>query len=182
MGSQEILDLLPTYDERRTILARDGLASVEGFRLAVLLTCEYLFGMRVCIDCPHCNHGDGTLHDGCSDLFGSNAYPEGGIHGRADGIFISVEAQKSTGGLHAHAQVHVQCIHQHTPLAGFLETLMHKDTSLVRNYLSLTRHTSAGKSMMIYPAGGADSSKRRRIGPNIKKPGSSCRPSGACSK
>ena len=96
--------------------------------------------MRVCIDCPHCNHGDGALHDGCSDLFGSNAYPEGGIHGRADGIFISVEAQKSTGGLHAHAQVHVQCIHQHTPLAEILETLMHKDTNLVRDYLSYKAH------------------------------------------
>ena len=182
---QDILDLLPTYDERRTILARDGLASVEGFRLAVLLTCEYLFGMRVCIDCPHCNHcnhGDGTLQDGCSDLFGSNAYPEGGIHGRADGIFISVEAQKSTGGLHAHAQVHVQCIHQHTPLAEILETLMHKDTNLVRDYLSYKAHVCRQEYDDL-PGWRSRQQQTEEDWPEYeKKTESSCRPSGACSK
>ena len=57
LDEQDILDLLPAYDDRRAILARDSLASVEGFKLSILITCEYLFGMRVCIDCPNCNHG-----------------------------------------------------------------------------------------------------------------------------
>ena len=117
LQERDILDYLPTYDDRRAILARDSLASVEGFRLSILITCEYLFGMRVCIDCPNCNHATTSNCLGCSDLFGSNALPEGGIFGRPDGIFISIEAQKSAGGLHAHGQLHVQCIHQHTPLA-----------------------------------------------------------------
>ena len=81
LKKEDLLDYLPAYDDRRAILARDSLASVEGFRLSVLLTCEYLFGMRVCIDCPKCNHVDHFEGLGCSDLFGSNALPEGGIFG-----------------------------------------------------------------------------------------------------
>ena len=56
LQEQDILDFLPAYDDRRAILARDSLASVDGFRLCILITCEYMFGMRVCIDCPYCNH------------------------------------------------------------------------------------------------------------------------------
>ena len=33
---------LPDYDERQTILARDALASVDGFRVACSVTYEYL--------------------------------------------------------------------------------------------------------------------------------------------
>ena len=32
---EEILQWLPAYDDRRTILARDSLASVEGFRMSI---------------------------------------------------------------------------------------------------------------------------------------------------
>ena len=52
---------LPTYDERRSIMARDALASVYGFRITILVTLEYIFGMRVCIHCPDCNH-DPEIH------------------------------------------------------------------------------------------------------------------------
>ena len=69
---------VPTYDERRSLIARDALASVDGFRTIVQLCLEYMFGMRFCVDCPNCN---------CADLFGSNAEPEGGIAGRVDGIY-----------------------------------------------------------------------------------------------
>ena len=76
----------------------------------------------------------------CSDLFGSNAYPEGGVFGRPDGIFISVEAQKSAGGLHAHAQLHLQCIHQRTPLAEILELLLRGNTHISQDYLCFKKH------------------------------------------
>ena len=33
-----------------------------------------------------------------------------------DGVYISIEAQKSSGSLHFHAQVFVQSLHQHTCL------------------------------------------------------------------
>ena len=37
---KEMLKWLPSYDERRAILARDGLASVEGFQVTILVTVE----------------------------------------------------------------------------------------------------------------------------------------------
>lgn len=55
---EELVENLPAYDERQLILARDSLASVDGFRALVLFAYEYLFGMRVCPLCPDCNnHG-----------------------------------------------------------------------------------------------------------------------------
>ena len=126
------------------MLARDGLASVEGFRLSILMVCEYLFGMRVCIDCPSCNTVDFNDGGHCSDLFGSNAYSEGGVFGRADGIFISIEAQKSSGGLHAHGQLHVQCMHQHRPLTEILGALSASANSathsISKEYLAYKSH------------------------------------------
>jgi hypothetical protein len=71
------MNSLLEYDERRRILARDNLASVDGFRTLVLATHEYLFGMRVCPYCPDCNNGENSTQ--CQDFVGSNATPEGGI-------------------------------------------------------------------------------------------------------
>jgi hypothetical protein len=90
---------LPNYDDRRAILARDGLASVDGFRTGILLVCEFLWGLRVCPMCTECTHGNAD--HGCQDLCGSNAFAEGGILGRGDGVYISIEAQKSAGSLHS---------------------------------------------------------------------------------
>ena len=79
----DVLHMLPDYDNRRAIVARDGLASVDGFRIAVLMTCQCLFGIRMCQYCPDCNHDRGT-YQGCQDIFGNNACAEGGCLGRAD--------------------------------------------------------------------------------------------------
>ena len=48
VSGADLVQRLPSYDDRRAIVAQDGLASVEGFRLTVLLTCEYIFGLRMC--------------------------------------------------------------------------------------------------------------------------------------
>ena len=133
LSCDEITNSLPAYDERRRILARDSLASVDGFRTLVLAAYEYLFGMRVCPYCPDCNNGENSTP--CQDLFGSNATPEGGIFGRIDAGYTSIEAQRSTGSLHAHSQLFVQCIHQHTPLAEILNILKEQQGHLVRDYL-----------------------------------------------
>ena len=72
IGVDKIIDWLPKYDDRRALLARDALASVDGFRLSILLTCEYIFGLRVCACCPHCNHHDKRSYmDCCQDLMGT---------------------------------------------------------------------------------------------------------------
>ena len=85
---------------------------------------QHLFGMRVCPNCPHCNHDERT--DPCQDCFGSNAKSEGGVFGRIDAGYTSSEAQKSTGALHAHSQLCVQCLHQHEPFSSVLERLTEK--------------------------------------------------------
>ena len=135
---KDVVDSLPPHDVRRRILARDSLASVDGFRTLVLAAYEYLFGMRVCLFCPDCNNGVNSQP--CQDLFGSNAMAEGGIFGRIDAGYTSVEAQKSTGSLHAHSQLFVQCLHQHTPLAEILDILKTKRSHLVRDYLVYKGH------------------------------------------
>ena len=131
--NSELAEFIPSYENRKRILARDSLASVDGFHMLVLAAYEYLFGMRVCPFCPHCNNSSHGRP--CQDLFGSNALAEGGIFGRIDAGYTSIEAQKSTGSLHAHSQLFVQCLHQHTPLAEIMLYLKQTKDHLVKDYL-----------------------------------------------
>ena len=142
---EEISSWMPQYDQRRAILSRDALASVEGFKLSILLVCEFVFGLRVCAKCPDCNHCKNDADDSerdvrCQDLNGSNAYSDGGSFGRADGVYISIEAQKSAGSLHAHGQLHVQCLHQHTPLTELLSAMEGRKSEIVAGYLQYKAH------------------------------------------
>ena len=104
-----------SWAERREVLARDPLAAVDGFRVLTQLVLKHLvFGVRVCPSCPDCNCFCGL--EPCQDYCGSNAEPVGGIFGRVDAVYMSLEAQKSTGSMHGHLQIFVQCLHQHTSL------------------------------------------------------------------
>ena len=115
MGPFEHEFTLPmSWAERREVLARDPLAAVDGFRVLTHLMLKHLFGVRVCPYCPDCNRFSGL--EPCQDLGGSNAEANGGIFGRVDAVYISLEAQKSSGAEHGHMQVFVQCLHQHTSL------------------------------------------------------------------
>eukprot|EP00959_Pyramimonas_sp_CCMP1952_P237012 4953239-Pyramimonas_sp.AAC.1 len=91
------------------------MASVDGFRILVDATLRRVFGVRTCPHCPRCNRAEET--EPCQDLFGGNADLGGGAFGRVDAYYVSIEAQKSPGSLHAHCQVFIQRLHQHTPLA-----------------------------------------------------------------
>ena len=71
----------------------------------------------------------------CQDVFGSSAISEGGIFGRVDAVYMSTEAQTSTGSLHAHSQVFVQCLHQHTTLHDILRKLRADPGHIVKEYL-----------------------------------------------
>ena len=113
-----LISTIPSYEERKRLLARDPLASVEGFRTLVAATCLHLFGIRICVHCPDCNNRGATENSTtlpCQDIFGSNSTAEGGVFGRCDALFISIEAQKA-GALHAHCQLFIQCLHQHLSL------------------------------------------------------------------
>ena len=112
-------ELLP-YDERKALLARDPLACAEGFQTLVLLTLRHLFGARYCRRCPDCAQSDRP----CMDTFGSNAMAMGGVFGRVDAVYGSLETQKS-GPLHIHFQIFIQCYHQFHTLAE-LQRSSHK--------------------------------------------------------
>ena len=127
----DMRETLPPHDVRRKILAGDALASVDGFRIMVLLTFEHLFGLRFCHNCPQCNVDTSP----CQYLFGSSATAEGGLLGRIDAVFTSIEAQKSTGSLHAHSQLFIRCLHQHTSLHELIQQLRKYSTHVVLDYL-----------------------------------------------
>ncbi|CAJ1385063.1 unnamed protein product, partial [Effrenium voratum] len=103
LSPEALAENLPNYEDRRALLARDPLACAEGFRTLVLLTLRHLLGVRFCPRCPNC----ATSGQPCSDAFGSNAVAGGGVLGRVDAVFGSIECQKS-GALHARMQVFVQ--------------------------------------------------------------------------
>ena len=122
---------------RKALLARDPLACAEGFRTLVLLALRHLFGVRLCHRCPDCAQSDHP----CTDAFGSNAVATGGIFGRIDAVYGSIECQKS-GTLHLHLQAFVQCYHQFTPLSSLLSLGKEKLLEMVRRYSDYSAHVS----------------------------------------
>ena len=60
--------------------------------------------------------------------------------GRVDAVYTSIEAQKSTGSLHAHSQVFVQCLHQHTSIYDILEKLRETPDNIIKEYLRYKEH------------------------------------------
>ena len=105
---RDIGDDEPDYETRRLILARDPLCAVEAFSVYIRVVLACLLGIRMCPECPHCNHGKNP----CQDKFGSNAEAQGGVLGRCDALFGAVESQKS-GVLHYHFKAFVQRLHQY---------------------------------------------------------------------
>ena len=121
------------------MLAKDPLAAVDGFRVLVMLTYKELFGLRMCPCCPHCNGAHGVP---CQNLFGSSSTAEGGIFGRVGAVYTSIEALKSTGALHAHSQLFVECLHQHTPLVDVMQRITGTGATVVQRYLRYKSHVS----------------------------------------
>ena len=135
--------LVPGWDLRRQALARDPLASVDGFRMIAMLVLEHLFGVKTCPACPDCNHRD-TGAEPCQDDMGSNATVVGGVFGRMDAAYITIEAQKSSGSLHGHCQCFVQCLHQHTQLQEIFQLSCERLAALRAAYLEYNAHVMHG--------------------------------------
>ena len=139
MGPFEHEFTLPmSWAERREVLARDPLAAVDGFRVLTHLMLKHLFGVRVCPYCPDCNRFSGL--EPCQDLGSSNAEANGGIFGRVDAVYISLEAQKSSGAEHGHMQVFVQCLHQPTSLEEIFRLSHDKLAALRAEYEAYNAH------------------------------------------
>ena len=75
-------------------------------------------------------------------MFGSNATSEGGMFGRGDAVYTSIEAQESTASLHAHSQVFVQCLHQHTSVWENVHNLRTKAGDIVKSSLDYKTNVS----------------------------------------
>ena len=67
----------------------------------------------------------------CQDMFGSVATALVGIFVRIDAILTSIEAQQSTGSLHAHSQLFIQCLHQHNSLDDIIAILQNNYSGIV---------------------------------------------------
>ena len=104
---------------------------------------DHIFGLKVCGACPDCNLA-GPGHAPCADEVGSNAMLVGGVFGRMDAAYITIEAQKSTGSLHAHCQCFVQCLHQHTALEEIFEMGEERLEQLRQDYLRYSAHAMHG--------------------------------------
>ena len=140
---------LPSWQQRRAVLARDPLASVDGFHVLLRLLCRHIFGVRMCELCPDCD----MTATPCSDTSGSNASLLGGAFGRVDAIYVTIEAQKSTGSLHGHIQCFVQCLHQHTPLTEIFQLPHWRLEALRQEYCKYQAHVAHA----VYSGQGKDS-------------------------
>ena len=59
---EDIAKALPSHDARKRILATDALASVDGFRIMVQLTCFHIYGAPICCqNCPDCDCSEGGI-------------------------------------------------------------------------------------------------------------------------
>ena len=126
----------PNWEERRRTLARDPLATVDGFRVMMLLVMRHLFGLNVCLNCPSCN----CRATPCQDVDGSNASTVGGVFGRCDAAYVAIEFQKSAGSPHGHAQLFVQCLHQHGSLQEIFAIAESNAAELREAYLRYNEH------------------------------------------
>ena len=105
---------VPDFQARRHIAACDPLASVEAFHVQLRLVLRHIFGVEFCVDCPNCDQC-------CTDTPSASAAVWGaGAFGRVSAVYACLEHQKSAA-LHAHMQVFVECLHQHTPLKDILQ-------------------------------------------------------------
>ena len=128
---------MPFHDSRTRCLATDALASVDVFRIMVHLTFSHVFGMfLVCLNCPDRN----SALEPCQDMFGSSATSEDVILGRVDAVHTSIEAQKPTGTLHAHSQVLVQCLHQHTCLFEIFQKKHKQPGNIIQSYFNYKKN------------------------------------------
>jgi len=103
--------------------------------VVVGLAFRHIFGVRFCPKCPNCACTDSP----CTDAFGSNAIARGGVFGRVDAIYASLECQKN-GNYHLHGQFFIQCLHQFTSLSELVRLDKKPLLELLRKYSDYSAH------------------------------------------
>ena len=104
---------LPEYEWRRQQLCRDPLSAMQAFHVMVRYVLARLLGIRMCPQCPHCNYNGSRSP--CTDLFGSNADPMGGIFGMCVALGGATEHQRA-GTPHFHGTATLANIYQYGTL------------------------------------------------------------------
>ena len=107
---------LPDFDLRLCEVANDPLSVVQGFRVAVNVILGRLLGLRLCAECGVASRWHHRPRCRCTDRFGSNSRPMGGIFGVAAALLGAVENQH-LGTLHFHGFVYLANLYQHCSLA-----------------------------------------------------------------
>lgn len=85
---------------------------------------------------------DLAIANPCMDPDGSNSTLLGGVFGRVDAVYITIEARKPSGSLHAHMQCFIQCLRQHTPLTEIFALGIKTLAVLRRDYSEYHAHVA----------------------------------------
>ena len=126
---------LPDYETRRVLLARDPLACVYAFYVLVGLAFRHIFGLKFCPKCPDC----ACSNNPCMDAFGSSTTARGGVFGRIDAVYASLECQRC-GTYHLHGQFFLECFHQFRSLKDLVEMGQEPLLELLRKYSDYSAH------------------------------------------
>ena len=126
---------LPCMADRKGMNAQDPLSSVHHYLICAYVLLPGIFGLRMCLRCPHCNV---DLHDpmrqhrdviSCQDLLGRNTKPMGGYGGLAEGMAVATEFQ-SDATPHGHGFMSLANAYQHKSLQDIAELIENNVTGL----------------------------------------------------
>ena len=119
---------LPPLLARQAWNAQDPLASIHHYLVVMQIVIPAAFGVRMCLQCPHCNMDANNPNNnkskslastssvcGCSDLLGCNNKLIGGFAGIATAMIFANEFQ-GEGTPHGHGFVSLANIYQHNSL------------------------------------------------------------------
>ena len=116
--SKGVIIDLPGYNLRKDIITADPLAVMEAFKISIRFILPRIFGYRMCPLCPRCAETDTP----CSNKFGNNFEPWGGIAGMASANGCAIEYQHNNSP-HAHGHVHLVSVYQHHTLEQIKELI-----------------------------------------------------------
>ena len=120
----EVLNMelkLPELSDRQAMNAQDPLSSMHQYLVFMYIVLPALVGLRMCLNCPHCNaDADQRCCSkakvfACQDYLGSNMKPHGGFAGLAAAMGFATEFQ-GDGTPHGHGFVSLSNMYQHCTL------------------------------------------------------------------
>jgi len=112
----------PNLRTRQGMNAQDPLSSVHYYIISMYVALPGVFGLRMCLNCPHCNCDKHdplraflTTDAGCQDCMGRSSKPLGGFAGLGEAMAFATELQ-GDGTLHGHGFVALANAWQHASL------------------------------------------------------------------